>query len=440
MIINFDFENYLSYRDNTNFSLESGKRLRKLKNNTFDVRKSINTDKISLLKSAIVFGSNGSGKSNLIGALKLMKALIVNENNSSTNKIPKPSFLLDDYSDKKPTRFCIEIISNEIQYKYEFIYNRDKIIYESLHYFKNNDYYPYFEREGSVFNTVPNSLEQEVERTRSNLLFLKVAQNVNDTHSMNVYKWFSEKLIFIRENLNSNDIEQMLHVMEDPDSKKEIVEFLRKCDIKVFDLDTTSDRFNVPKEVLAFFENLKEQTNADSLSIESEIHKLNFIYKKYDETGKVIGNQRITFDNESEGTKKITTIAMNILDVKKSGCVFVMDEFDDSLHLNLSKILIQLFNLTENQSQFILTSHQLYLLDCDLRVDQIYLAKKEFDGISKLYSIFDFNDDYGKRRDLTIFKRYMQGVYGAIPDVDIEDFKPITKGKNQTHGEKDGKK
>ncbi|HDK5723637.1 TPA: ATP-binding protein, partial [Staphylococcus pseudintermedius] len=169
----------------------------------------------------------------------------------------------------------------------------------------------------------------------------------------------------------------------------------------------------------------------------TDVYKLNLVYKKYNKEGDRIGSQRIFFNHESEGTKKLITLALNILDETKRGSVFVMDEFDDSLHLNISKIMIKLFNLMENRSQFILTSHQLFLLDCDLRVDQIYLAKKDFEGASELYSIFDFNDDYGKRSDLTIFKRYLEGVYGAVPNVTINDFTTLIGKKHHVDGGED---
>lgn len=238
-------------------------------------------------------------------------------------------------------------------------------------------------------------------KTRRNELFLKVGQSVNDTHCLNVYRWFSNQLVFINGHIEHRDIKEMLHVIENEESKRDLIEFLQKCDIKVADIDTTIDTFNIPKQLLNILNAInnenEEVMNTSEAELKTDVYKLNLVYKKYNQEGDRIGSQRISFNHESEGTKKLITLALNILDETKRGSVFVMDEFDDSLHLNLSKIMIKLFNLMENRSQFILTSHQLFLLDCDLRVDQIYLAKKDFEGASELYSIFDFNDDYGKK-------------------------------------------
>ncbi|EGQ4366850.1 ATP-binding protein, partial [Staphylococcus pseudintermedius] len=51
-------------------------------------------------------------------------------------------------------------------------------------------------------------------KTRRNELFLKVGQSVNDTHCLNVYRWFSNQLVFINGHLEHRDIKEMLHVIE----------------------------------------------------------------------------------------------------------------------------------------------------------------------------------------------------------------------------------
>ncbi|UAS88859.2 ATP-binding protein [Staphylococcus pseudintermedius] len=297
-------------------------------------------------------------------------------------KIPKVSFLLDDYSVENSTKLCVEIVANGIQYQYQFEYVETAILRETLFYYENGKYYKYFERDEEAFIVTPKWVKDEVTKTRRNELFLKVGQSVNDTHCLNVYRWFSNQLVFINGHIEHRDIKEMLHVIENEESKRNLIEFLQKCDIKVADIDTTIDTFNIPKQLLNILNAInnenEEVMNTSEAELKTDVYKLNLVYKKYNQEGDRIGSQRISFNHESEGTKKLITLALNILDETKRGSVFVMDEFDDSLHLNISKIMIKLFNLMENRSQFILTSHQLFLLDCDLRVDQIYLAKKDF--------------------------------------------------------------
>ncbi|PWZ46818.1 abortive phage resistance protein, partial [Staphylococcus pseudintermedius] len=337
MLINFEFKNHLSYRDDTVFSMETGKRLRKLKENTYEVQKTRHTEKINLLKSAIVFGANGSGKSNLISALKLMQELILSGNMSATKKIPKVSFLLDDYSVENSTKLCVEIVANGIQYQFEYV--ETAILRETLFYYENGKYHKYFERDEEAFIVTPKWVKDEVTKTRRNELFLKVGQSVNDTHCLNVYRWFSNQLVFINGHLEHRDIKEMLHVIENEESKRNLIEFLQKCDIKVADIDTTIDTLNIPKQLLNILNAInnenEEVMNTSEAELKTDVYKLNLVYKKYNQEGDRIGSQRISFNHESEGTKKLITLALNILDETKRGSVFVMDEFDDSLHLNL---------------------------------------------------------------------------------------------------------
>ncbi|UAS17953.1 hypothetical protein K9E97_10050 [Staphylococcus pseudintermedius] len=146
-------------------------------------------------------------------------------------------------------------------------------------------------------------------KTRRNELFLKVGQSVNDTHCLNVYRWFSNQLVFINGHLEHRDIKEMLHVIENEESKRNLIEFLQKCDIKVADIDTTIDTLNIPKQLLNILNAInnenEEVMNTSEAELKTDVYKLNLVYKKYNQEGDRIGSQRISFNHESEGTKKI---------------------------------------------------------------------------------------------------------------------------------------
>ncbi|WP_411345019.1 AAA family ATPase [Paenibacillus sp. WLX1005] len=183
-------------------------------------------------------------------------------------------------------------------------------------------------------------------------------------------------------------------------------------------------------------------TIAETMGVEKYDYKntsreLYTVYRKYDNNGEVVGSSSIHVSSlESKGTKKIIEIALTILFSENNGKVIIMDEFDDAVHLKLSKALIRLFNSAGNKNQFILTSHELQLLDCDLRKDQIYLLEKDFEGQSSLYSLFDFNElNSTPRNDISFFKRYMRGQFGAVPTIDIQGMLNSLTGEEQ-NGEK----
>ena len=122
------------------------------------------------------------------------------------------------------------------------------------------------------------------------------------------------------------------------------------------------------------------------------------------------------------------TVALTLLDSLHEDRVIVMDEFDDSFHLSLTNALLNIINSESNTNQFIFTTHNLNLLDSNLRVDQIYMTEKDFLGKTDLYSLFDFNEIQGvSRSDISFIKRYLNGQFGALPDIDIEGMNQLFK-------------
>ena len=125
---------------------------------------------------------------------------------------------------------------------------------------------------------------------------------------------------------------------------------------------------------------------------------------------------RLPFLYESEGTRLLFAYGPIIMDAFEKGRTIVIDELDKSLHPNLEKYLIGLFNdksINKGGAQLIFNSHDVDLLDLDLfRRDQIYFVEKDNrTGITDLYSLADFSP----RKSENIQKGYLQGRYGAIP-------------------------
>ena len=118
----------------------------------------------------------------------------------------------------------------------------------------------------------------------------------------------------------------------------------------------------------------------------------------------------INYDAESIGTRIFLLLAMTILENSHKPKVFLIDEFDRSLHPKLVKILFRIFNEWNNiYTQLIATTHNNDVLDYELRTDQIWFVDKDYYGVSRLDSAFDFNE----LKISDIKKNYQEGVYGA---------------------------
>ena len=138
MLVEFTVSNFKSIKNEQTFSL-AAESLKELKENVFK-NPNKNDIKLDLLKSAVIYGANGSGKSNLIKAIKLLQQFILNSTDAKLNEeisyyFP---FKLDENGKKEPVKMEIEFINTDkIRYKYSISYNRFEILNESLYYFPN---------------------------------------------------------------------------------------------------------------------------------------------------------------------------------------------------------------------------------------------------------------------------------------------------------------
>lgn len=127
------------------------------------------------------------------------------------------------------------------------------------------------------------------------------------------------------------------------------------------------------------------------------------------------GNFQIHFNNESTGTKVFMILALYILQNENSNKVLLIDEFDRSFHVELAEALLDVFHHESQYNQFILTTHELSLMDYNMRQDQIWFVDKNEYGETELFSIYDFDDDALRRSDFGYKRRYLEGRYKASP-------------------------
>jgi len=148
MLLEFTFKNLYSYKNESYFSMEAAKGTKIM--NEFP---KINGHRI--MKNAIVFGSNASGKSNLVAALKLMSN-IISRFDYSLGLLPFPSFAgVED----EPIMLSATILKEEMVYCYTFSYFPNKILYEKIEIESEGEFEIYFERKGDEYLIIPDDLK-----------------------------------------------------------------------------------------------------------------------------------------------------------------------------------------------------------------------------------------------------------------------------------------
>lgn len=413
MLVEFTVSNFLSLKDSNTLSMEAGTRLRKFKDtNTFEMRNQ------KLLKNVITFGANGSGKTNLCTALGCLRNLVINPTPNTEEFLSHLPFKLSKDSTKQDTVFNIKFIKNNSFYEYELKYNRQQIIYEALK--KDNQYY--FKRANDD-ELIPEELISIRETLRKNKLLLFDGQDKNNQICIEVFQWFKNDLIIYNEKEEDYRNQVIKSVLNDAQKKVLFINLLNLMDINIEDIGMIEDRQKVPPKLIEMLNYISE--SSESLDEYMTARQIYLVYNQYDVDGNIIGQEKISYNMESSGTKKIMMMIALFFYYVNEQKVIVIDEFDNTFHTLLAQTLVKLINSEYNQHQFILTSHNLELLDTQLRIDQIYLTEKNFLGETELYSLFDIDDI--ARNDIKFVKRYLDGRFGGLPDIDFEGITELFK-------------
>ena len=408
MLKSFKVKNFKSFKDEVEFSMEKG--------NTTGFENFNTIEEKELLKSALIFGANASGKSNVFLAMAKMKEIVFNSSTDDTEyQINVDTFKFDVYSKNEPVMFEIDFIQKDIEYIYGFEVLNEKINKEWLKR-KIKSTVPLFIRENSEWESIKIShgfkeAENLKKFTRQNALFLSIASRFNIEIATEIKEWFKNFKILSSDVLSSSFT---LNLLEKELEKTKIVNFLKTADLGIEDLvvekeEMSSETVFLPSEIKRTLSEIKEGRLFKPI--------IKSVHKVYDKENNHSGNVELDFNFESEGTKKFLTLAGPIIDALENGKVLVIDELSSKLHYQLSDYIVRLFNSIDknkNNAQLIFNSHlPLFLDNKEFRKDQIWFVEKDEYGKSKLYSLYDIN----VRKDLSYMKGYLLGKFGAVPDI-----------------------
>jgi AAA15 family ATPase/GTPase len=412
MIKSFKFKNFLSFKDEVKISLEKESSDDSNSESFFDVH---NT---KLLKSAVIYGANASGKSNFSKAFVFFhKFIVTNYINALNNQIPTIPFILNDKTENEPSLFEVELIIGNKTYIYGFEVTRVKVLREWLYQYPQKKIL--FERVGNKmhsnrrhFREGTTTLEKQ---TRPNVLFLSLIAVNNGPISNEVIEEIKNIQVYPAEN---RDLILNYGFNHYPEYKKDMLKFLQEADFNIEDFIFEQKEVNKDEFASAFPPEIpRNLIDLATTGTRKFVHrKVSTLHSKYNDQGNVVGKVEFDFINQgSGGTKQMFGFSALFLNALKKGRTLFIDELDTSLHPILCKFIIQMFNSKKKNplnAQLIFTTHDDSLLDSEiLRRDQIFFIEKDKFGASNLFSL----SNIGERKDLNYRKRYFEGRYGAIP-------------------------
>lgn len=429
MLIEFKFGNFRSFRDEAVLSMEA-MGLGRLKNCL------ISYNSMKLIPSVAIYGKNGGGKSNVIRAFWLAVQFIKNAQRTQHEnaKIPVKPFLLNDYSKDEPTFFEFTYVLDNVKYIYGFSATKEKIFSEYLYHSPKGQKATVFTRTEQKFTFTEEKAKRKLisEAVAPNQLFFSVACTMNDADCMRAMKWFRDYIFFSRD--YADIPEQLLEYSNDKNMLAAISGYAKAADLGIEKMefefkdevvkDFESEK-NIPEEIrfalTAFMQNLKENSNISEIGLQKSEVRATSYHNGINKNG-IKTSFTLDLSDESDGTRKLMSIAPAIESVLNNGGIVLVDELEKELHPMLVNYIVAKFQSktsNPNGAQLIFTTHNTELLNMELmRKDQLYFAdKNRKDGASELYSIGDFST---KTAD-NIRKGYLAGKYGATPDIEIEE-------------------
>lgn len=415
MLNGFMCKNFASYKNELEFTMAADNIKEFDDINTFDTKYG------KMLKSTIVYGANAGGKSNFIKAIYTMRDMVgTSMLDRSIIKKVEP-FRFNTNSIKEPIMFEISFTMKGVLYTYGFEVLDNEVNKEWLNK-KISRTVPILKRtspkwEDIILRGDLKDAESIKRYTRKDSLFISTAATFNIELADNIVDWFLNMNILDSDSSPTNTID---FIEKNENCKERILNYLQKADIGIEDVDYEIKNEELDEvshlNVIKRFIEEYEPNDKVKLKIARKSFDIKSKHNIYDEANNYVESILVPFVKyESEGTKKLFSLLGPIFDALDKGSLLIIDEIDSKLHPSIIRLIINMFNtihINKHNAQLISTTHDVLLLNEDIRRDQIWFAEKNMYGESELYSLMDFK---GVRKDDSILKNYLLGVYGAIP-------------------------
>lgn len=413
MLVEFSVTNYRSIKSEQTLSMVASSKSDK---NHFELTSPNST---KLLRTAVIYGPNAAGKSNIIKAMIRMNDIVLKSASiQEGDLLLLTPFLFDKESREEPSEFEVIFIVDGVRYQYGFVAFNDRVLEEWLIAYPKGRAQRWFTR---VYDEVHNTYEYKYSEhlagqkniwqtsTRSNALFLSTAVQLNSSQLKPIFNWFKDK--FIPTDIggwgNGFSTENCINA----DTKHKIVNFLKSTDTDIKDIRVKKSKFDVNTLSEKIPENFREKIIKELA--DKDVYDIETMHFTSDG-----GSVYLDLEDESDGTKRIFSFAGPIIDTIEDGNILIIDELHDNLHPKIVKFIVDLFNneLTNpNNAQLIFTTHETSILNEEVFTpDQVWFCEKNKNQESMLFPLSDFNPRKG-RSNLEF--SYLSGRYGAIPFV-----------------------
>lgn len=417
MIRDFWVKNYLSIREKQELSFIAKGPASEL---VVEISKGV-----FLYKLGILYGSNASGKSNMLIALNEIFRILVSPKSDANNKIK--GFLPFALSKEKPTEMHVSFYANSIRYDYDVAFNGNHILNEVLNYYPNGSKALFYER-----SFVGDSLQADIKFGTSLKLLAKtqdsIRENTLNNHSVlavcrkaalkediepftTLYSYIMNNYHDVDGDIEKGIVDVLTDAYNDSRKRKFFTQMLQKADLNIMAYRPVIEDRVIPQE---YRERISKENIPDRMKdvllkpTNDSISFLNHSDK---------GDFEIPMELQSKGTQKYVRILDALYDMITSDHIYYLDELGEDLHYDLLFYYLNVFIFNSDKSQLIITSQETTLLSQDLINENrgvVWFVEKNHDTASSEYSR---GDSFGLHKNLSLYNSYRIGRLGAKPEL-----------------------
>lgn len=425
MIAEFKIRNFYSLRDEQALSFIPSN-----DDTSRDIYTEEVADGVSLLKIGCIYGSNASGKTNILKALDFFSQFMVNDSMNKGDEIGVVPFLLDDVSNKERSQFEMTFYLNREKYKLNLVLD-NKVIYEEvLQVYSSVQPTLLYKRTynaekdatdiafGGKVGLVKKSKEAIEGNTINNRTVISAfgKSNVERSRLNLVYEFFSQRIIPIMYPQSSLMDFTKRRITRDRDGrlKKFILHFLKASDFNISDIAIHEEEVNITPEMELMIKNTSgmPEKAIEEILKKGTLHSDEMFFVHHTSNG----DKELYEELESRGTKRYMGLATILYDLLVHGVILPIDEIETSIHYELLSYFIKVFLVNSKRGgQLIVSTHDINLLDEDyIRRDVIWFTDKNDGGETQLIRL----STLGLHKTLSVYNAYRQEKLVDLPFLD----------------------
>ena len=425
MIAEFKIRNFYSLRDEQTLSF-----IPTNDDSSRDIYTEEVAEGVSLLKIACIYGSNASGKTNILKALDFFSRFMVDDSLNKGDEIGVVPFLLDNVSKNERTQFEMTFYLNREKYKLNLVLDNKVIYEETLQVYSSVQPTLLYKRTynaeknatdivfGGKVGLVKKSREAIDGNTINNRTVIAAfgKSNVEKSKLNLVYEFFSLRIAPIMYPNNSLMSFTKRRITKDKDGrlKKFILHFLKASDFNISDFAIHEEEVSITPEMELMIKNtpgMSEKAKEEILN-KGTLQSDEMFFAHHTSNG----DKELDEELESRGTKRYLGLATILYDLLVRGAVLPVDEIETSIHYELLSYFIKVFLVNSKRGgQLIVSTHDINLLDEDyIRRDVIWFTDKNDCGETQLIRL----STLGLHKTLSVYNAYKQEKLVNLPFLD----------------------